>query len=100
MEDTKITIIIKNKGRLIANANVSIETVLYGFVTIKGFQIWISNRLNGRLQEYINISPPSILIYGKYSRQVFFEDEKKWEQLEEAIYNKLKEKGNIDLNVQ
>lgn len=85
--DVKIKVIIKNKGKLLANANICIETVKFGFVTIKGFQIWNSINLNERLQEGINITPPTKQAYGRFYQQLFFEDKNKWFKLEENIYS-------------
>lgn len=87
MRDVNIKVFIKDKGNLIANSNVSINTVLFAFVTIKGFQIWRSDCFNERLQEKINITPPTRPAYGRYIPQVFFEDKNKWFELEQMIYN-------------
>ena len=86
MRDVKITIIVKNKGNLLANANISLNTFEFDFVTIKGLQIWKSSRFNERLSEMINIKPPSIPKYGRYIDLVFFENEQKWYELELMIY--------------
>lgn len=87
-QDIKIKILLKDKPpTLFANANVTINTIAFGFVTIKGFCVWKSNNLNERLQEYINITPPGRMFYGKYFAQVFFESKDKWLQIEEIIYN-------------
>src|SRR3989344_8502223 len=97
MRDVKIKVFIKDKGNLIANANVSINTVLFSFVTIKGFQIWKSDRFNERLQEQVNITPPTKQTYGRYTPQVFFEDKNKWFELEQMVYdafNTERQKGN------
>ncbi|HWA52328.1 MAG TPA: hypothetical protein VG895_04730 [Patescibacteria group bacterium] len=91
-EDVKITILWKDKGNLIANANISIETVSFGFITIKGFQIWKSEVQNSRLQESINITPPSKPMYGHYFKIVFLENEKSWFELERRLYGKFLEK--------
>lgn len=86
--DIKIKIILRDsKSNLLANANISINTIQFGFVTIKGFQIWKSHNLNERLQESINITPPTRQVYGHYRFQVFFEDKTKWPIMEEMIYN-------------
>ena len=66
MQDVKIKVYIKDKDNLIANANVSLNTVLFGFVTIKGFQLWKSTHFNERLSESINITPPTKQGYGRY----------------------------------
>ena len=87
-ENVKIKIFFpKKESRLLANATVSIATIEYGFVTIKGFQIWISSNLNDRLQEAINITPPSRQIYGRYVPFVFLESKESWYRLEERIYD-------------
>lgn len=83
-ENCKIKIYPKtNKGNLLANATVSLNTVVYGFTTIKNFQIWRSRLLNSRLNEYINIVPTSINRF----TQVFFENEDGWFLLEKTIFN-------------
>lgn len=86
-EDLIITITIKDKPKLIANVTVAIKTEVYGWVTIKNFCIWKSDLMNNRLQEYINITPPSYNSIGKYHSHVFFEDEKAWHRLEARIYD-------------
>lgn len=85
--DVRITILLKEQPHLIANATVSLRTTIFGFVTIKGFQIWKSPRFNDRLQEAINITPPTKQIFGKYFHQVFFENPKEWIALESRIYD-------------
>lgn len=86
-EDVKIKVFLKDKGKLLANANIAIETVKFGFVTIKGFQIWSSPKFNERLQEALNITPPTKQAYGRFYQQLFFEDKNKWFELEEKIYS-------------
>lgn len=86
-EDVKITIFLKDKPRLLANATIAIKTDLFGWLTIKGFCIWKSDQMNERLQEYINITPPSNNVFGKYRPQVFIEDHRKWEEIEGRIYD-------------
>lgn len=86
-EDLKIKIIPNKWGtKPIANASVSIRTERFGFITVKGFQIWPSPRFNERLQEAINITPPTKLSYGRYIHQLFFEDPAKWQEIERLIY--------------
>lgn len=87
MEDVKITIRLKNIKTLLANANVSLNTTLFGFVTIKGFQIWKSTNFNSRIQQAINITPPSKPSFGHYVQLVFFEDIKLWYELESQIHS-------------
>ncbi len=86
-EDVKITIFLKDSPKLLANATVSMETIYFGFVTIKGFQIWNSRIFNERIQEAINIRPPTIIVYGHPYQFVFFENEQKWFELESKIYD-------------
>jgi hypothetical protein len=87
-DNLRIKIIFpKKKNKLLANATVCVNTVDYNFFIIKGFQIWPSPIMNGRLQEYINITPPSVQMYGKYIPFVFIENPKKWEELERYIYS-------------
>jgi len=85
--NVKIRIFIKNKNNLLANAIVSLETVYFGWITLKDFQIWRSKNLNNRLMEYINIKPLSRNIYGKWLERVYFEDQEKWFELEQRIYD-------------
>jgi len=86
-ENLKITIILKNNPKLFANANVAINTVDFGFITIKGFQIWKSSIFNERLQEHINITPPNRQFMGHTISLVFIENRTLWFDLEEKIYS-------------
>lgn len=87
-ENVKIKIVFpKKQMRLLANANISLNTIEYGFITIKGFQIWPSSQMNTRLQEEINITPPSRMLFGRYYPFVWIEDEKQWHELEGRIYD-------------
>lgn len=108
-ENVEISIFFPEKqSSLLANATVSLRTIEYGFVTIKGFCIWISSRLNDRLQEKINITPPSKQIRGRYRPIVFVEEPiDNWYCLEARIYDayhkakikiKYKQKQNEDVN--
>ncbi len=94
--DIKIKIILKDKGKLLANANIYLPTLEYGIVVIKGFQVWKSERENTRLHnDMLNIQPPST--WGKYKGNitfVFFEDEPKWYKIESLIYDKYIESMN------
>src|SRR3972149_8104473 len=86
-EHVKIRVFIKDKGNLLANATISLETVYFGFITIKNFQIWRSQNLNSTGQENINIKPLQRNVYGKWLDRVFFEDTEKWYELEAKIYD-------------
>ena len=86
-ESVKITITMKDKDNLIANATVSVKTEIYGWITIKNFCIWKSPILNDRIQEQINITPPSFRGVGKFHPLIFVEDEKLWHALESRIYD-------------
>lgn len=87
----KIKIFLKeNKGNLLANANITINTVDFGYLTLKGFQIWRSSKFNGRLQEAINITPPRKRVFGSFSNLIFLNDENKWHILENYIYEAFK----------
>jgi len=98
-EDVRITIILKNSSNnLLANATISIETTYFGFVTIKGFQIWRSRVFNERLQEAINVKPPTIMPYGRPYQFVFFEDKQKWFELESKIYDSFVKIRDISKN--
>lgn len=87
MKDIKIKIIIKNKGPLLANANVMISTLEFGPINLKDFQIWNSNEFNSRLGEKINIQPPGAMVYQHYRQKVFFEDSQSWFLIEHEIYH-------------
>lgn len=85
-EDVKVKIYIKNKGNLIANATVYLNTNGFGRLALKGFQIWNSQRFNERLKEKINISPPSKSVYGKSVYLLYFENPEGWNRLEQKIH--------------
>lgn len=86
-DDLKIKVYLKDKNNLFANVTISVQTVGYDFLTVKDFQIWKSNNLNERLQEYINITPPTKVIFGRYIPRVFLEKKEKWFELETRIYD-------------
>ncbi len=91
MNNIKIEInLIKNKGNLLANANVYITTDELGIFILKDFQVWKSSFINSRLNDSINIRPPSVEIKetpGKYRPRIFFKDKKVWEELECQIWH-------------
>lgn len=87
-EDVIINVSWKGKNNLLATANVCLATTLFGDLNIKGFTIWKSDLENKRLQEPINIKPPSVRSYGRYREVVFFEDENHWFEIERKIYGK------------
>ncbi|MFA7301013.1 MAG: hypothetical protein WC069_01795 [Candidatus Shapirobacteria bacterium] len=91
-ENIKIDIKIKDRGNLLANANLSIMTKDFGWINIRDFIIWSSNNLNIRLNEKINIQPLSVNIHGKYHAKVFIENPSDWEKMEKEIYQAYKEK--------
>ena len=99
-ENVKIKIFPHYKKSLLVKATVTINTPVFGFVTIKGFIVWESRNKNERLGDKINITPPSLQAFGRYFPLVFFEDREKWFELEELIYTKFKEvaAGNITVN--
>ncbi len=100
-EKIKITILIRDKNTLLANANVCFYSD-FGMVTIKGFQIWKSNVFNERLGEGLNISPPSLQYKGGRVQLVFFESKEQWYELERLIYSKYLEKrptGSEEVNI-
>lgn len=88
-ENVEISIYFpKKEGRLLAFATVSVKTIEYGFITIKGFCVWMSPYINDRLQEKINITPPSQPQKGEYKAIVFIEKPvDNWYRLEERIYD-------------
>jgi len=100
-EEINIKIIMKNKGNLLANATVMVLTNKYGWVTIKGFQIWVSPLMNERLHEKINIQPPSSRgKFGRYISIAYFEEQGQWEIVERKIYEAYKtELNNVDINI-
>lgn len=86
-DNLKIHIIFKDEGRLLANVHISIKTHEYGFITLKSFRIWKSDRMNERLQEQLNITPPSQKVYSKYIPLIFIEKIEDWSALEKRIYD-------------
>ncbi len=86
-ENLTISISIKNEGSLLANADVLIKTVDFGLINIKGYQIWKSNNMNKRLQESVNITPPSRKMHGRYIQLVYLENPDTWSALEARIYD-------------
>ena len=76
-ENVKISILLKDKGNLLANANVSFVTLEFSTVTLKDFQIWKSPIYNSRLEDNINIQPPGIMIYGRFRAKAYFEEKLK-----------------------
>lgn len=89
----KIEIKLKNKGKLLANADLVLLTSDFGWVTIKDFQIWESTVHNKRLDEFVNIEPPSVRQrFGRYIKRVFFENAGSWERVESMIYEEYKRK--------
>lgn len=99
----QIKIVLKeNKGNLLANAHLTIETVSYGLITIKNFQIWASPNINTRLHDTVNIQPTVARQGFKYYPQVFIEDENKWYLLEGLLYvayiAEKEKKGNVRLD--
>jgi hypothetical protein len=100
-EKIKINIKIQNRGNLLANANISLLTDSYGWITIKGFQVWKSDILNIRLNEKINIKPTSQRsAFGKYLIIVFIEEQIYWEKMEKEIYKAYVDKQKDDLPVE
>lgn len=87
MENTKILVKLKDHPNILATASISIESVYFGYVSIKGFCIWKSDNLNVRLQEFINITPPTRPAFGRRIMVTYFEDPKRWEEVEMLIYS-------------
>lgn len=85
-ENIKIHIKIKNLGPLLANADISILSEGFGWVSIKDFIIWDSNIVNSRLNANINIQPLSANVHGKFIKKVFIENSASWEKMEKEIY--------------
>lgn len=86
-EDTKISVYLKPKGNIMAQANVSLKIASQNFITIKGFVIWKSTWIDPRFQEQVNITPPRRYIKGTWLDLVFFENIVDWSQMEEKIYS-------------
>lgn len=86
-ENIKIVIFLKDKPKLLANATITVQSMEYGQVSIKNWQIWKSDNMNERLQEKINVQPPSINMYGKYHPVIFFQDKDQFFQIESRIYD-------------
>jgi len=86
-ENIKIHIKIKNMGTLLANADVSILSKGFGWITIKDFIIWESNILNTRLNANINIQPLAANVHGKFILKVFIDNLADWEKMEKEIYD-------------
>ena len=85
----KISIKLKSTGtKLLANADVIINCSNLGWITIKNFQVWSSINHNKRLNDFINIAPPSFRYMARYMPIVFCEDIKMWEKLEKMIWEK------------
>ncbi len=93
-----VDIRLKDKGNLLANANISISSSVFGRVTIKNFQIWQSKEFNRRLNAPINISPPANKFRGKYHYVIFFESDEVWLEIENIIYEEYckKRKSNSE----
>jgi hypothetical protein len=84
--DVDVQVTIKNKGNILANANIIIGTD-YGKLVIKYFIIKRSPRLNSRLNDSIYIKAPAVGSgYLKYA-VVAFEKEKDWHEIERLIYS-------------
>ena len=88
----KIEVKIKNKSKLLANANLMLLTSDFGWINIKDFQIWESNIFNRRLQNHINIKPPSARVFSRYIDRIFFEDIREWEKIEKLIFDEYQKK--------
>jgi len=85
--DVKIRIKLQgDKGNLLANALVILKTISYGYLHLKGFSIWRSPKLNSRLQESVNITPPQYRNFG-WKDIIWCEDSEKWYELESRIYD-------------
>ena len=83
-----VTIKRKGSGNLMAIADISLETVEFGKVVIKNFQIWKSEKYNDRLKAHANITPPSINIgVKKYYKLAYFDNPAGWESVEFHIWN-------------
>lgn len=86
-ENVKISIIFpKIKGKLIANATILLKTAGFGIYTTKWFRIWHSPNFNDRLQEPINITPPTLNL-PFFPIVTYFENAKQWYEIERLIYS-------------
>lgn len=93
--DPEIYIYIpEKKSKLLANVAVTLTTLGFGKLTTKWYQIWESRLMNERLLCQVNITPPTARIYSSYHPQVYFEDVRKWYELEMLIYKAYQNKIN------
>lgn len=90
--DIEVKVFIKQKGSQLGRANIAINTV-FGWIELKGFTLWESNQFNSRLQEKINIEPPSARYKTSFCKQVYF-DKEKWPEIEMYIYSEYKKELN------
>lgn len=86
-KNLKIVVFLKDKPKLLANATITLNSAEHGPLAIKYWQIWKSDNMNERLQEKINVQPPSINMYGKYHPVIFFKDKDQFFAIEERIYD-------------
>lgn len=84
----QVDIKLINKGKVLGRATVTIVLATIGPISIKGFLIFESSRTNPVLQDTINITPPSIQIFGKFHPQVFLLKIESWNLLQKIIYEK------------
>lgn len=99
--DVDVQVTIKNKGNILANANIVIGTD-YGKVVLKYFIIKRSPHLNSRLNDNVYIKAPAIgKSFVKYA-VVAFENEKDWYEIERLIYSEYikvnREQHNEEVN--
>lgn len=73
--------------KMIARADVTLRIYDSEYVRIRGFILWHSKVLNNRLQQHINIKPPSTSEKGKWTETVHFLNKNSWENLEMIIYS-------------
>ena len=96
-EDVKISIFLNAKDNIIARGNIALKINTSDFITIKGFIIWKSKWIHPKFQEQINITPPRLYRYGKWTDIIFFENKNYWSTLEDKIYSAyLKTKSEKD----
>lgn len=86
-EDVKIRVFLNSKDNIIGRINIALKTSGSSFITIKGFVIWKSEWMHSKFQEQINITPPRLYRFGKWSDIIYFENKKDWYQIEEKIYS-------------
>jgi len=96
MKIKSIKIYPKNKGNLLANTTVTIESEDLGEFTINWIAIWATKEENDRLKLKLSVSPPSLRMGPKYFKALFFKKEETWFEIEKAICEKYEEENKME----